>query len=154
MGRAVDLDYVPRGVAGCCVSRRAECRSRSIVGTREPRSARITIGSGAWRRSPTDARRGCTTKLLRRPGDARSDADGSRRGRSDCRTRVCDRMDAGGSFLPLPLTPPRGGAWVELTLMDGTVLRVPQHNLAALELVLTALSGRRPSLADEETRHA
>jgi len=70
------------------------------------------------------------------------------------RAAFATRVDAGGSFLPLPLTPPRGGAWVELTLMDGTVLRVPQHNLAALELVLTTLGGRRAARADEETRHA
>ena len=43
------------------------------------------------------------------------------------------------SFLQLPVRGTRVSPWIELTLADGTVIRVPQQNLAALDAVLRAL---------------
>jgi hypothetical protein len=40
-------------------------------------------------------------------------------------------------FVQVKVAPPTAhGHWVEITLVNGTVLRVPAHNLAALELAL------------------
>ena len=48
----------------------------------------------------------------------------------------------GSAFFQLPVAPSRGAAWIELVLADGTVLRLPQQNLAALELALTTIVTR------------
>ena len=52
---------------------------------------------------------------------------------------------AGSAFFQLPVAPSRGAAWIELVLADGTVLRLPQQNLAALELALTTIVTRCPN---------
>ena len=56
-------------------------------------------------------------------------------------------------FLRLPVRGVRSIPWIELTLVDGTVVRIPQENLAALSTVLRTLrpEGSGP-LA--EARHA
>jgi len=56
-------------------------------------------------------------------------------------------------FLRLPVRGVRSMPWIELTLVDGTVVRIPQENHAALALVLRTLrpEGSGP-LA--EARHA
>jgi len=58
------------------------------------------------------------------------------------------------TFVQLPLAPASMSPWIELVLLEGTVIRVPQQNLAALQTVLHALSSvpRSPSLG--EARHA
>ena len=56
-------------------------------------------------------------------------------------------------FLRLPVRNGRSMPWIELTLTDGTVIRIPQENHAALSVVLRTLRSEdgRP-LA--EARHA
>jgi transposase-like protein len=51
--------------------------------------------------------------------------------------------DHGTQFIQLPVPSPRGSAWVEITSADGMLVRLPQQNLAALELTLATLSGAR-----------
>jgi hypothetical protein len=43
---------------------------------------------------------------------------------------------------------------MELVLADGTILRLPQQNLAALITVLRVLRGERLDLPRGESRHA
>jgi hypothetical protein len=45
------------------------------------------------------------------------------------------------NFLRLPVLSARSSPWIELTLVDGTIVRVPQQNLAALHTVLRVLRG-------------
>ena len=47
-----------------------------------------------------------------------------------------------GAFVQVPL-PAAGstGAWIEVVLADGTVIRLPQQNLAALQTILRSLGG-------------
>jgi len=56
-------------------------------------------------------------------------------------------------FLRLPVRGVRSSPWIELTLVDGTVVRIPQENLAALDAVLRTL---RPENSEPlaESRHA
>ncbi len=58
------------------------------------------------------------------------------------------------TFVQLPLAPASTSPWIELVLVEGTIIRVPQQNLTALQTVLHALSSvpRSPSLG--EARHA
>ena len=44
--------------------------------------------------------------------------------------------------------------WIELTLADGTVVRLPQENLEALSMVLQALQAEHRGGMTSETRHA
>jgi hypothetical protein len=46
------------------------------------------------------------------------------------------RLDA--TFVQLPLSPAPVNPWIELMLTDGTLIRLPQQNLAALQTVLRA----------------
>ena len=56
-------------------------------------------------------------------------------------------------FLRLPVRSVRSMPWIELTLVDGTVIRIPQENHAALSTVLRTL---RPESSGPlaEARHA
>jgi hypothetical protein len=53
-------------------------------------------------------------------------------------------------FLQLPVAAARPSPWIELALADGTVVRLPQQNLAALVAVLRALRGERLDLPPGE----
>jgi transposase-like protein len=57
-------------------------------------------------------------------------------------------------FLQLPVAAAQTMPWMELVLADGTVLRLPQQNLAALITVLRVLRGERLDLPRGESRHA
>jgi transposase-like protein len=60
------------------------------------------------------------------------------------------------SFLQLPVSGTRSSPWIELTLVDGTVIRVPQQNLAALQTVLRVLRGGEAEtlVGEGEVSHA
>ena len=69
-------------------------------------------------------------------------------------TAACEpAVEHPSEFLRLPVRGVRSMPWIELTLADGTVIRIPQENHAALGIVLWTLrpEGGGP-LA--ETRHA
>jgi hypothetical protein len=57
-------------------------------------------------------------------------------------------------FVQLPLPAPPSCPWIEVVLSEGTIVRIPQQNLAALKTVLGALGNSTPPSAMEETRHA
>jgi hypothetical protein len=57
-------------------------------------------------------------------------------------------------FLQLPVTAAQGSPWMELALADGTVLRLPQQNLAALVAALRVLRGERLELPCGDGGHA
>lgn len=59
-----------------------------------------------------------------------------------------------GGFLELPLRAPSASPWIELALADGTVIRLPQQNTAALLAVLRVLRGQPLSDALAEGCHA
>jgi hypothetical protein len=61
---------------------------------------------------------------------------------------------AAPGFLQLPVTAVRPRAWIELALPDGTVVRLPEQNLAALAAVLRALRGERVELSEAVGSHA
>jgi hypothetical protein len=48
----------------------------------------------------------------------------------------------------------RSSPWIELILADGTLVRVPQENLAALVTLLRVLRGDDPAWLVGEARHA
>jgi hypothetical protein len=56
-------------------------------------------------------------------------------------------------FLRLPVRSVRSIPWIELTLVDGTVVRIPQENHVALSIVLRTLRPEGGG-ALAETRHA
>ena len=57
-------------------------------------------------------------------------------------------------FLQLPVRTAQGSPWIELALADGTILRLPQQNLAALVTALRVLRGERLELPGGEHGHA
>ena len=57
-------------------------------------------------------------------------------------------------FLQLPLIATRPSPWIELTLVDGTLVRVPEQNTAALVTILRILRGEPLDRLDTESRHA
>jgi transposase-like protein len=61
---------------------------------------------------------------------------------------------AAPGFLQLPVTAVRPSPWIELALPDGTIVRLPQQNLAALVAVLRALRGERLELSEGAGGHA
>ena len=57
-------------------------------------------------------------------------------------------------FVQLPMSAPAASPWIEVVLAEGTVVRLPQQNLAALQTVLRTLNGSVPASAVGEVRHA
>jgi transposase-like protein len=57
-------------------------------------------------------------------------------------------------FLRLPVRGVRSMPWIELMLVDGTVVRIPQENHAALALVLRTLRSEGNGERFAEARHA
>jgi hypothetical protein len=69
------------------------------------------------------------------------------------------RADAGrparsADFLQLPVRRTRSSPWIELTLVDGTVVRIPQENLAAFTALLSVLREGGIEATAGEVRHA
>jgi hypothetical protein len=63
------------------------------------------------------------------------------------RLRRCD-------FLQLPVAAAQPATWIELAMVDGTVLRLPQQNLAAMIAALRVLRGERLELPLGENPNA
>jgi transposase-like protein len=57
-------------------------------------------------------------------------------------------------FLPLPVRAAQAAPWIELAMADGTILRLPQQNLAALITALRVLRGEPWELPCGEGHHA
>jgi transposase-like protein len=57
-------------------------------------------------------------------------------------------------FLQLPVTAMRPSPWIELALADGTILRLPQQNVATLLAVLRMLRGESEEWSSAEHGHA
>lgn len=57
-------------------------------------------------------------------------------------------------FLQLPVPAAPATPWIELAMADGTILRLPQQNLAALVTALRVLRGERLELPAGERCHA
>ena len=57
-------------------------------------------------------------------------------------------------FVQLPLPAPTTCPWIEVVLSEGTIVRVPQQNLAALRAVLGALGNNNQASAVEELLYA
>jgi hypothetical protein len=57
-------------------------------------------------------------------------------------------------FLRLPVRGVRSSPWIELSLVDGTLVRVPQENLAALTTLLKVLRGDNLDAFSAEARRA
>ena len=59
------------------------------------------------------------------------------------------------AFVQVPLPAASSSAWIEVVLAEGTVIRLPQQNLAALQTVLRLLrGGGSHSPVKEEVRYA
>ena len=57
-------------------------------------------------------------------------------------------------FLQLPVRSVRSSPWIELSLVDGTLVRIPQENLVALTTLLRVLRGGSVDAFSGEVRHA
>lgn len=82
-------------------------------------------------------------------------AAGVTRRRASRRTLVTPAaLTARADFLQLPVTVVRPSPWIELVLADGTIVRVPQQNLAALVTLLRVLRGEHGDVSMAEAGHA
>jgi len=79
-------------------------------------------------------RRAVRSQELSPPSSARRQAPDRASGQTDTTHST--------TFVQIPLPQPRGGAWIEIVSTQGTVIRLPQHNLAAFEIALAALNGQ------------
>ena len=89
--------------------------------------------------------------VARRPGKQRIRRP--RRRRSQVVPTSEPAMEHSREFLRLPVRSVRSSPWIELTLVDGTVVRIPQENLAALTTVLRMLRSESSDGLVGEVRH-
>jgi len=113
-------------------------RGQAVVGS---------AGGGATDRSATDE------GAPRRQAGTRSQAISPGRKPRRLRAAVAARTGS-ANFLQLPVLGARSGPWIELTLVDGTIVPIPQQNLAALQAVFTILRGGEMPAAQGEVCHA
>jgi hypothetical protein len=99
--------------------------------TRHSSGEAVTAHRSQKRRVPVSRRRG-PQNLVASPAAARHPAD----------------------FLQLPVRGVRSSPWIELTLIDGTLVRIPQENLTALTTLLRVLRGDGFDALAAELRHA
>jgi hypothetical protein len=66
--------------------------------------------------------------------------------------RPTTALSAAPGFLQLPVTAVRPSPWIEVALPDGTIVRLPQQNLAALVAVLRAAGGEPLDLSEGTAR--
>jgi len=104
---------------------------------RGDRSARQTLGEGDTAR--TSRRKRATVGRVQSAGNSPAG--------SSPPTRAAD-------FLQLPVRGMQTSPWIEMTLVDGTFVRVPQDNLAALIALLKVLRGDDPQMPSSEVQHA
>jgi len=57
-------------------------------------------------------------------------------------------------FVQLPVSAPATSPWIEVVLAEGTVVRLPQQNLAALQTVLRTLGGSASAFATGDVKYA
>jgi len=87
-------------------------------------------------------------------GPERTAGNGTPRGRGE-RHPAPTRPALGETpFVQLPMPAAKASPWIELLLNEGTVIRIPQQNSAALAMVLAALHGERQEFLPGEIRHA
>ena len=99
--------------------------------TRHSSGEAVTAHRSRKRRAPVSRRRG-PQNLVASPAATRHSAD----------------------FLQLPVMAARPSPWIELTLIDGTLVRIPQENLAALTTLLRVLRGDGFDTLAAELQHA
>lgn len=110
----------------------------------------------AWKRrlhGPSPARRSSSQASAARGSRKRP---GASRGPAGARRVVVGRTvpTPGAGFLQLPVRAASSSPWIEFSLIDGTVVRVPQENLAALTTVLRVLRGDDGRSLAGEAHHA
>ena len=64
------------------------------------------------------------------------------------------QVPTGSNFVQLPMPTANTSPWIELLLNEGTVIRIPQQNTAALATVLQALGRGSHMPRIGEARHA
>ena len=116
---------------------------------RQTTSARQESGQAGGAYRPRERR---TAAAPRRPLRQTLAQPGSATGRQGRQSTL--RSTSAPGFLQLPVTAVRPNPWIELALADGTVVRLPQENLAALLAVLRLLRGELVAGASGENRHA
>jgi len=87
-------------------------------------------------------------------GSATGAGPNSPGGRADPARTVAAASGVGGSFLQVPVVEARSATWIELTLVDGTQVRIPPQNLSALQVALTVLRGGVVNALTGELSHA
>lgn len=117
-------------------------RKLGVATSARPASRRATASR------PGDAVRAGTAVQLARPRRATV--------RQRQRPRRWPGVDVTRSagFLQLPIRGVRSSPWIEVTLADGTLARIPQENLAALTTLLRVLRGDAFDASSGEAGHA
>ena len=83
-----------------------------------------------------------------------SDAVTPRRRLRPAQAAAATTTAGSANFVQLPVVGARSAMWIELTLVDGAIVRIPQQNLAALQTVFTILRGSAVTSTIGEVSHA
>lgn len=113
-------------------------------------------GFHAWKRRLRDATPGRrSSRDAARPQRSRVQRPATaRRRRTQKQSAIPVAPTRSADFLQLPVRGVRSSPWIELTLVDGTLVRVPQENLAAFTTLLRVLRGDGFDALAGEARHA
>jgi len=105
----------------------------------------------AWKRKLREATKGRSATQRRIVGPASSRRQGAVSGRVEARrSRIPSAARKGpADFFQVPVLAARSSPWIEFSLSDGSIVRIPQGNLAALETLLRALRGSPAGLVSE-----
>jgi transposase-like protein len=112
-------------------------------------------GFHVWKRKlrqATSASAGSDVAAAAEPSRKRRSLAAGRRRLGLVPPRPSTALSAAPAFLQLPVTAVRPSPWIEVALPDGTIVRLPQQNLAALVAVLRAAGGEPLDLPEGAAR--
>jgi hypothetical protein len=115
-----------------------------------------TAAFHAWKRKLRDSASACQPAAARAPArrSRRRPVAGSLGQRAQRLPARSPTTTCAEDFLQLPVRGVRSSPWIELSLVDGTLVRVPQENLAALTTLLRVLRGDDRDVLAREARRA
>jgi hypothetical protein len=93
--------------------------------------------------------RGATGRRGKGPATSRRDDVGCGHVKARRRPTGPTAISEPADFFQVPVLAARSSPWIELSLADGAIVRIPQGNLAALATLLRVLRGGTAALAGE-----
>ena len=107
------------------------------------RQSGLTVGEFCGREGVSQANFYCGSGSCGTPVSAQRKRRSSQRTAASPKRQYRKASATAGpaAFVQIPCPPTPGSPWIEVALAEGTIIRIPQQNLAAVQTILRTLAG-------------